>query len=149
MRLKKDLKKLLLNQKGTAEVIGSILFIVILMFFFANVYLWHDAATKEMNALYVARVNSPIVVELAPDGSGLVVTNKGGVDTELTMLWVNVKASGGGPDSAHYNFPLDKAVIAGGSVNIAFSELPYSPSGHTVFKAITTLGNSASCTYNP
>ena len=53
-------KRLLRNHKGTAEVIGSVLFIVILLFFFTNVYLWHDAATKEMNDMYVEKLNSPI-----------------------------------------------------------------------------------------
>ena len=45
------IKRLLKNKKGTAEVIGSVMFIVILLFFFTNVYLWHDAAVKEMNDL--------------------------------------------------------------------------------------------------
>ena len=45
------LKKLLNNKKGTAEVIGSVMFIVILLFFFTSVYLWHDAAVKDMNDL--------------------------------------------------------------------------------------------------
>ena len=59
------IKRLLKNKKGTAEVIGSVMFIVILLFFFTNVYLWHDAATKEMNDMYVQKLNSPIVATVS------------------------------------------------------------------------------------
>ncbi len=58
------LKRLIKNRKGTAEVIGTIMFIVILLFFFTNVYLWHDAATKEMNDMYVEKINAPITMRL-------------------------------------------------------------------------------------
>ena len=72
-------KRLLRNRKGTAEVIGSVLFIVILLFFFTNVYLWHDAATKEMNDLYVEKLNSLIKVNvLSTSPLVLEVTNTGG-----------------------------------------------------------------------
>ena len=58
------IRRLLKNKKGVAEVIGSVMFIVILLFFFTNVYLWHDAATKEMNDLYVQKINSPITISV-------------------------------------------------------------------------------------
>ena len=45
------------NRKGTAEVIGTIMLIIILLFFFTNVYLWHDAATKDANQLYVKQIH--------------------------------------------------------------------------------------------
>ena len=61
--------RLLKNKKGTAEVIGSVMFIVILLFFFTNVYLWHDAATKEMNQMYVDRINTPITAECSRSDS--------------------------------------------------------------------------------
>ena len=46
------------NRKGTAEVIGTMMFIVILLFFFTNVYLWHDAATKDANQLAVQKMSA-------------------------------------------------------------------------------------------
>ncbi|MGD0070117.1 MAG: hypothetical protein ABSB71_00960 [Candidatus Bathyarchaeia archaeon] len=140
------LKRLIKNRKGTAEVIGSIMFIVILLFFFTNVYLWHDAATKEMNDMYVEKINTPITVSLTADRLNLNVTNKGGTDAQLTMLWVDLKSGSGGPDQNHFYYPLNDKVPAGSSITIP----SHYPTGETVvFKVITTLGNSASCTYSP
>jgi len=146
------LKRLIKNRKGTAEVIGSIMFIVILLFFFTNVYLWHDAATKEMNDMYVEKINTPITVTVSLNAGGslnlnyLNVTNKGGTDAQLTMLWVDLKSGSGGPDQNHFYYPLNDKVPAGSSITIP----SHYPTGETVvFKVITTLGNSASCTYSP
>jgi flagellar hook-associated protein FlgK len=135
------------NKKGTAEVIGSVMFIVILLFFFTNVYLWHDAATKEMNDLYVQKLNSPIAATVSHNNDGsysIIVTNKGGVDSTLSRYWVNEKSASNGPDTQHSMFPLNNVVTAGGpSVNITIN---YYPTG-TVVKVITTTGNSASCSF--
>jgi hypothetical protein len=81
------LRKLLSNRKGTAEIIGSVLFIVILLFFFTNVYLWHDAATKEMDELYVQKMNSGMGIGLETGGS-LNITASGGLDVVLSRLWI-------------------------------------------------------------
>ena len=138
------IKRLLKNKKGTAEVIGSVLFIVIVLFFFTNVYLWHDAATKEMNDLYVQKLNSPIVASVSQIGTGyfISVTNKGGVDATLSSLWVNEHSATNGPDTTHSRIPLSNVVVAGGpAVNISISTYP---SG-TSFRIITTTGNPAQC----
>jgi archaellum component FlaF (FlaF/FlaG flagellin family) len=140
------LKRLIKNRKGTAEVIGTIMFIVILLFFFTNVYLWHDAATKEMNDMYVEKINTPITVSLTADRLNLNVTNKGGTDAQLTMLWVDLKSGSGGPDQMHSNYtPSSIDVPAGSSILI----LSHYSQGKVSFKVVTTLGNSASCTYSP
>lgn len=140
---KKMQRKFITNKKGTAEVIGSVLFIVILLFFFTNVYLWHDAATKEMNQLYVDKVSSPITVSLF-DSTHLSVTNQGGIDTSLSMVWVNQGTnSGTGPDQSHSNFARTDLVPAGKSVLIPISM----PSGHVTYKVVTQNGNMASCSY--
>jgi hypothetical protein len=142
------LKRIIKNRKGTAEVIGTIMFIVILMFFFTNVYLWHDAATKEMDSMYVDKINTPITLSVTAVGSNfnLTVTDKGGMDAQLTMLWLDIKSPNDGPDPVHYNFRLNNIPIAAGSsINIPFV---YSLTGKAVFKVITTLGNSASYTYS-
>jgi hypothetical protein len=133
--------KLLKNKKGTAEVIGSVMFIVILLFFFTNVYLWHDAATKEMNQMYVDRINTPITVSV--QDQTLNVTNKGGADTALSMVWMVV---GSGPDQSHYSTSNNEVVLAGKSIPVQIPDewLPKILPG-TLFKVVTTNGNTASC----
>jgi hypothetical protein len=144
------LRRLLKNKKGTAEIIGSVMFIVILLFFFTNVYLWHDAATKQMNDLYVEKINSPIIVGVYYDqssGFSLNVTNKGGVDATLSNLWINEKSTANGPDITHYSYDLRNIAVAAGQSNSI--PIPYPLAGKdVVFKVITTVGNSASCSYN-
>jgi hypothetical protein len=137
------IKRLLKNNKGTAEVIGSVMFIVILLFFFTNVYLWHDAATKEMNDMYVQKLNSPIVATVSIENGQytLIVTDKGGVDATLSSYWVNLKSLSG-PDTQHTSFPLNNVVKAGGP-NATIPISSNYPSG-TVIKVITSTGNSAS-----
>jgi hypothetical protein len=140
------MKRFLKNKKGTAEVIGSVMFIVILLFFFTNVYLWHDAATKEMNDMYVQKLNSPIAATVSNNGDGsfsIFVTNKGGVDATLLWYWVNVK-SASGPDSLHASFPLNNIVVPAGGAPVSILLNNNYPSG-TVVKVITSTGNSASC----
>ena len=132
--------RLLKNKKGTAEVIGSVMFIVILLFFFTNVYLWHDAATKEMNQMYVDRINTPITANVH-DQTHLNVTNKGGADTTLSMVWMV------GPDQIHDSTPNNEIVLAGKSILVQIPEkwVPISPG--TLYKVVTTNGNTASCSF--
>jgi hypothetical protein len=138
------IKRLLKNKKGTAEVIGSVMFIIILLFFFTNVYLWHDAATKEMNQLYTDRINTPIALSI--QDTNLNVTNRGGSDTTLSTVWVVVGSSSGSghPDQEHQKFAINAVVPAGKSILIP---TPVPPSGSIIYKVITTTGNSASCSY--
>ena len=146
-------KKIIRNKKGTAEIIGSVMFIIIVMFFFTNVYLWHDAATKQMNDLYVQKLNSPIVVYAYPTSPAfpnvvLNVTNVGGIDAQLSRSWVDVKSSSEtGPDQLHQPFPLGNQVVAAGqSKNVT---LEYrNPVRMTHFTVVTTVGNLASCDYD-
>ncbi len=160
-------KKLLNNRKGTAEVIGSVMFIVILLFFFTNVYLWHDAATKEMNDMYVQKVSSPISVAISTNPLNihrLNVTNNGGLDAKLSGLWVDVSSSVGATDRFHgyynltqYNSDQDLRVPAGGSIIIYWTNedtlnsagASYVPqSGDYVrLQLTTTVGNLAVCRY--
>ena len=80
------MKKLIKNRKGTAEVIGTMLFIVILLFFFTNVYLWHDTATKDANQLFLQKVNSTFKIEQV--AGSIVVTANGGSTITLSRLWI-------------------------------------------------------------
>jgi len=161
--VRRMLRKFLNNRKGTAEVIGSVMFIVILLFFFTNVYLWHDAATKEMNNLYVEKINSPITISVwgNPEDYQLNVTNNGGLDAQLSILWVDVKShSTGSVDRFHGCFKLTSSQIvvpAGSSKIITWNaagtkngdDVSYVPqTGDDVrLKLITTVGNSAACSY--
>ena len=142
--------RLMKNRKGTAEVIGTIMAIVILLFFFTNVYLWHDAATKQMDNMYVQKMNTPITLSLGPGNSSLIVTDKGGSDATLAVLWIDVESANGGPDIAHYFYDsnIDNIVVQAG---LTYSiPLPNGmPTEKTVFTVITTLGNTASCSYVP
>jgi hypothetical protein len=79
------LKKLLNNKKGTAEVIGSVMFIVILLFFFTSVYLWHDAAVKDMNDLQVQRMNAGMEVVFS-GGSANITAH--GSEVVLSRIWI-------------------------------------------------------------
>lgn len=57
------MKKLLRNRSGTAEIVGTVLFLVILFFFFSNVFLWHNQVTREMDQVVADKTNSPVRIE--------------------------------------------------------------------------------------
>ena len=155
------IKRLLKNKKGTAEVIGSVMFIVILLFFFTNVYLWHDTVTKEMNDLYVQKINSPITISIMSSPYELNVTNKGGVDAKLSILWVDVaSASSGSPDRFHGYFNLTQlniVVLPGSSIPVSWNSVgtlnslgeSYNPQPGDILqlKMVTSVGNTAACRY--
>lgn len=151
--VKNMFKKMIRNRKGTAEVIGSIMFIVILLFFFTNVYLWHDSATKEMNDLYVEKVNSPITVTIQSTSPfKLDVTNVGGEAATLSRLWIDEKSTVSGvPDTNHFSIDLQSKIVRPGtSLEIDLgSQYPSPPSMAVNFKVVTDVGNSASCAYLP
>src|SRR5208283_266446 len=100
------MKRLIKNRKGTAEVIGTMLFIIILLFFFTNVYLWHDTATKEANQLFLEKINSTFKIEQT-DGT-IVVTANGGSAITLSRLWIIDNTL-----NAHYYVNLNVTVAAG------------------------------------
>jgi hypothetical protein len=154
------IKRLLRNKKGTAEVIGSVMFIVILLFFFTNVYLWHDAVTKEMNDLYVQKINSPITISVMTSPYELNVTNKGGVDAKLAILWVDVVSTNSGtPNRFNGYFNLTQqniVVLAGSSIKVTWyngvvnsygEHYSYQPGDSLQLKMVTTFGNTAACRY--
>lgn len=63
------LKKLWRNKKGTAEIIGTALFLVILFFFFSNVFLFHNRVSREMDQIVADKTNSAIQL-VTGSGSG-------------------------------------------------------------------------------
>jgi len=130
-------KKLINNKKGAAEVVGSVMFIVILMFFFTNVYLWHDAAVKEMNDLYAEKLNSQI--RIINDEGTLKITNAGGVAATIECYWIIEHSSPGQPDTNHQRFPVSGLVIRPGEDWTITWSIPQ----HCTLKVITTTGNIA------
>lgn len=114
------LKKFIKNRKGTAEVVGSVMFIIILVFFFTNVYLWHDAGIREVNDLQVKKMgalmgvvfddNSHATATLTAEGSGVV----------LTRLWIVTS------DDQHYRADLAPAIklVAGSKTTITLQTQP-------------------------
>ena len=169
----RTLLRLLRNRRGTAEIVGSVLFLVILFFVFTNVYLWHEQATRQMDNVVLNKVNSPVSIEIvnmsSPTGV-LKVTNKGGVGFSLSRLWIITS------DSHNYaSFEKDAIWLAGGdTVNIilqgenqtdpddgsylvgawttdgvrVYYKVP-SVEVKVTFKILTTLGNTAACRYSP
>lgn len=120
------MKRLLMNKKGTAEIIGSIMFIVILLFFFTNVYLWHDAATKEMNDLQVRKINSGMSMTYSyndEDTVTLSLADNGGSDVVLSRLWVIEDGVSGEHNYVNLD-PYDVHVAAGSKIDIEFSFVP-------------------------
>ena len=134
------LKRLLNNKKGTAEVVGSVLFIVILLFFFTNVYLWHDAAVKEMNSLYSEKLNSQI--RIIEEGGTLKVTNIGGIDATIKCYWIiEHSLTYGSPDINHQRIPVTSNTVVrpGEDWTVPWS----APSEYYTLTVITTTGNIA------
>jgi hypothetical protein len=64
-RGRKMLRKLLKSRAGTAEIVGTVLFLIILFFFFSNVFLWHNQVTREMDQIVADKTNSAVRIETA------------------------------------------------------------------------------------
>lgn len=159
------MKRLIKNRKGTAEVIGTIMFVVILLFFFTNVYLWHDAATKDANELYLKKMSSSFSIEQI-NGNGFVVTADGGSDIVLSRLWIVEDGTSGN----HLYADLNVRVVAGTNFTVNFytrtilsnpdqvgtgSLQPdsitvyYAPDQSVKCTVINTLGIAESTTFQP
>jgi hypothetical protein len=54
------MKKNVKNRKGVATIIGSILSIVILIFFFSNVFIWYNGVSQQMSLVMTDKLNSQI-----------------------------------------------------------------------------------------
>ena len=132
-------KKFIKSRKGTAEVIGTMMFIVILLFFFTNVYLWHDAATKDANQLNLKQINAIFSITQPQNGVPTIQVTAGGSQIVLSRLWIvdangnhlytnlnglngiNVKAGMSQSinlkdPSLYYTNPLDNTTVNGNNV---------------------------------
>ena len=158
------LRRFLKDREGASEVVGTALFLVILFFFFSNVFLWHDQVSSQMDQVVADRMNSGIRMDVTFNETDiwLVVDNVGGLDVALSRLWIIT-------DDAHLyaDFGLDEnfvgagrqmnitidnmTVPAGEEVQVSFVsdpiEVKYKPPvGDTVvFRVITKRANTAAC----
>jgi len=158
------LRRFLKDREGASEVVGTALFLVILFFFFSNVFLWHDQVSSQMDQVVADRMNSGIRMDVTFNETDiwLVVDNVGGLDVSLSRLWIIT-------DDAHLyaDFGLDEnfvgagrqmnitidnmTVPAGEEVQVSFVsdpiEVKYKPPvGDTVvFRVITKRANTAAC----
>ena len=57
MKRKRSLK-FLKNQDATAEIVGTVLLIIILIFFFGNVFLWNNETNKIADQMKWNKMNS-------------------------------------------------------------------------------------------
>jgi hypothetical protein len=146
--VRKELRKLLYSRTGTAEIIGSVMFLLIMMFFFTNVFLWHDNATREMNGVLSEKMNSVVSIQAVnlnvSEGLTLRVTNNGGVGADLSRLWI-ITGLGSGGEEGHKHFNLTDRVVAGIPFEIQVNGTDVKLNQTNVFKIVTTLGNMATC----
>jgi hypothetical protein len=155
MTVKRDVRKafrrLLVSRTGTAEIIGSVMFLLIMMFFFTNVFLWHDNATRQMDGVLSEKMNSVVSIQAVnlnvTEGLTLSVTNNGGVGADLSRLWI-ITGLGSGQESHKY-VNLTGRVVAGIPFPIKVDKGDVILNETNVFKIVTTLGNMATCSGVP
>jgi len=161
-RVRGALVRLLRCRKGTAEIIGSVMFLLILLFFFSNVFLWHDNATREMDGVLADKMNSLISVEVVamnvtiPD-CRLKVTNNGGVGVELSQYWINVDFGDGLGGENHKPYPSNLWLAAGEAKELYIdpSDIQTGAGARDIktlvvtFRVVTTRGNMAACSCVP
>ena len=121
------LRRFLKDRKGASEIVGTALFLVILFFFFSNVFLWHDQITREMDQVVVDRMNSRIKLDFIEDvGSAIVlrVSNVGGLDVTLSRLWIvnSTQDIVSNDDHVFGDFePWDIHITGGGQRNVTLT----------------------------
>jgi hypothetical protein len=173
--VQRALRRMLCSRTGTAEIIGSVMFLLIMMFFFTNVFLWHDRATREMDSVLSDKMNSLVNVEWKnesdtippsqqPNYRGtLYVSNNGGAVANLSRLWV-IKSALQQDTHTHLDLEGEDLLAAAGSsvqLELFYSgqssveklgpqtvKVNYPWAGETTFKILTTRGNMAACTYD-
>jgi hypothetical protein len=163
--VRKALRKLLITRRGTAEIVGSIMFLLIMMFFFTNVFLWHDRATREMDGVLSDKLNSLVSIQvvnsnLTEGKLTLNVTNNGGVGIVLSRLWITQSddhnyadfetgdefwvAAG---DWVEFMLSDQTQYNADGSIKVEGATICYAAAVNVriTFKILTTRGNMAGC----
>lgn len=160
------------DQRGTAEIVGTSLFLVILLFFFTNVILWYDVSARQAESVTIDKINSPISMAVyARAGQGqsenpliLRVRSLGVKDVQIVRVrWIEAVNDNHGcadierlihePVFILSGWYLDIKLVRPGEGFNFYPEnrtltIEYSPpSGGVTFKIFTSLGNSAVYTY--
>jgi hypothetical protein len=91
--------------------------VMILLFFFTNVYVWHDTAVKQANQLYVKQLSYSFKIQ--QDTTGINITADGGSDIYLSRLWIIDSTN---PTHLYANLTNQQSVYikAGNTINIIF-----------------------------
>jgi hypothetical protein len=150
---RKKMNRKLGERRGTAEIVGTLLFLVILFFILSNVFLWHDNVSNQMDSLMGDKMNSR--VELTNNGGVLWANATGGKDVRLIRIWITSDAD---PTLRHIPIDLETdtspgvLVRAGSSADITELvknklEENNNPAGDYFVKILTDLGNTATARY--
>ena len=163
------LRRFLKDKRGASEIVGTALFLIILFFFFSNVFLWHNQITSQMDQVVADRMNSGIRMDVSSNDTDiwLTVDNVGGLDVSLSRLWIITNET-----HLYADFGLDAVYVgAGRQLNITISNVTgpvtdgevqvfgdldpivvqyQPPVGYTtVFRMITKRANTAACSFTP
>lgn len=136
------------ERRGTAEIVGTLLFLVILFFILSNVFLWHDNVSNQMDSLMGDKMNSR--VELTNNGGVLWANATGGKDVRLIRIWITNATD---PTRPHIHIDLETdtspgvLVRAGSSADITQWVENNTPAGDFIVKILTDLGNTATTRY--
>jgi len=95
-------RRILNNRNGTAEIVGTVLFLVIIFFFFSNVFLWHNQISQEMNQIIADKTDSAIRLET----TALLGT------PNTTYSGIQDFMGQGGFDAFQFRTGINKALIA-------------------------------------
>lgn len=152
------MKMLWKNQKGTAEIVGTVFFLIILIFVFSNVFLWYNSASQQINTVMADRVNSPVEMEFNASDGRLKVSVVGGRDVQLLRIWITEVDENNHiyidfkdqlqeelwvAAGSHIHFVLGaqtrKSPIYPNTIEIGYQKAP----GEVRFKILTDLGNTA------
>lgn len=109
--------KLLKNKKATAEIVGTALFLVILFFFFTNVFLWHDRATREMDQVTADKMNSAVKMETTVGGGQPAYDANGHTISEQSVSG-SYQLTYDSTFTTTINSPQKMRLIAGVSLNV-------------------------------
>jgi hypothetical protein len=151
---RKKMNRKLGERRGTAEIVGTLLFLVILFFILSNVFLWHDNVSNQMDSLMGDKMNSR--VELRNNGGVIWANATGGKDVRLIRIWITSDAD---PTSQHILIDLETdtppgiLIRAGSYADITArvrAELVknHTPAGDFIVKILTDLGNTATTRYS-
>jgi hypothetical protein len=158
------MRRFLKDEKGASEIVGTALFLIILFFFFSNVFLWHNQITSQMDQVVADRMNSGIRMDVFSNETDiwLVVVNVGGLDVSLSRLWIITDTehlyADLGLDVVHVgagrqmNITIDNMTDpVGDEVTVDYDSDPIDvkyqpPVGDTVvFRMMTKRANTAAC----